>query len=65
MIDRHADEIVLRRVTQIDEEVVDRQPPLLDDRAHLGEAGILIPAAALMKPGEGEKRGEEEQEFEA
>ena len=65
MIDRHADEIVLRRVAQIDKVIVDREPPFFDDRAHLGQTGVLVPPAALMKPGEGDEREQEKKDFEA
>ena len=64
VIHRHAHEVVLRRVAQIDEEIVDGKAVLLDHCAHLGETGILVPSAALMKVREREKRGGEEDEFE-
>ena len=64
VIQRQAHEVVRRRVALIDEKVINREPPLFDHRAHLGEAGVLIPTAALMEIREHEKRREEQDEFE-
>ena len=64
MVQRQAHEVVRGRVALIDEEVINREPPLLDHRAHLGEAGILVPPAALMEIREHEQHREEEDEFE-
>jgi hypothetical protein len=46
-------------VGAIDEKVVDGKAALFDQRADLGKTHVLVPAAALVEVGEGEKRQEE------
>jgi hypothetical protein len=36
----------------INQKVVDREAPLLDDCPHLRKTGVLIPASTLVEPGE-------------
>ena len=38
---------------------------LLDDRAHLGKARILVPSAALVEPRERDERKREDQDLKA
>jgi hypothetical protein len=49
----------------VDEVIVNRETPLLHDRAHLREPGVLVPSAALVEIREGKKARDEEEEFSA
>ena len=51
-------------VALVDEEIINGKAMLLDHGPHLGETGILIPPAALVEIGEGEKSRDKENEFE-
>lgn len=49
---------------EIDEEVIDGEATFFGDGANFGEAGILVPAAALMEIGKGKENREEEKALE-
>ena len=49
----------------IDQVVIHGKAALLDDRAHLGKARILVPSAALVEPRERDERKREDQDLKA
>ena len=62
--ERDALELIGGINAEIDEEVIDGEATFFGDRANFGEAGILVPAAALMEIGKGKENREEEKALE-
>ena len=64
VMERDALELIGGINAEIDEEVIDGEATFFGDRANFGEAGILVPAAALMEIGKGKENREEEKALE-